>query len=159
MLNSSLRYKRLKSINELSSKLYSSKIQLNSSRKRKISIPLNQNSQVSKLASKVLNLPNEELLSSRRKIGLNSTKAAKKINLSMYSPLNHGLYTSRSRNIESFSLPYRKTIRYPITCNQALESLNEYLSDIEKREILEYKEIYYIGIGINKIIAQPNSSN
>ena len=159
MLNSSLRDKRLKSINELSSKLYSSKIQLNSSRKRKISIPLNQNSQVSKLASKVLNLPNEELLSSRRKIGLNSTKAAKKINLSMYSPLNHGLYTSRSRNIESFSLPYRKTIRYPITCNQALESLNEYLSDIEKREILEYKEIYYIGIGINKIIAQPNSSN
>jgi hypothetical protein len=159
MLNSSLRDKRLKSINELSSKLYSSKIQLNSSRKRKISIPLNQNSQVSKLASKVLNLPNEELLSSRRKIGLNSTKTAKKINLSMYSPLNHGLYTSRSRNIESFSLPYRKTIRYPITCNQALESLNEYLSDIEKREILEYKEIYYIGIGINKIIAQPNSSN
>lgn len=118
------------------------------------------NSQVSKFPFKVLTLPQEGTSTSRNKLGLYSTRTSKKINLSMNSPSNHILHTTRhGKGNESFSFFNQHQIKFPLTSELALGYLKESLSDIEKFEILEYKLIYYAGKNINKIVANPNLPN
>ena len=102
----------------------------------------------------------EEVVTSRRQLGgLLSTRTYKRINLSMNSPSNNTLHTSRGRGLESFSYLSKRPLNYPLTPEQALEALKEWLSEIEQYEIKEYKLIYYVGIGINKINGEPNMPN
>ena len=77
----------------------------------------------------------------------------------MYSPSNNVLKSTRNRVTESFSFPTKKTLKYPISPNQALDYFKDWLNEIEINEILEYKEIYYIGVGVKKNSVDFSSQN
>jgi dual specificity tyrosine-phosphorylation-regulated kinase 2/3/4 len=83
----------------------------------------------------------EQSSTSRRKLKvLNSTRAIRRLNLSMYSPSNVAIKSSRARIVEH-SLPPRP--QFPMTPEQAIESFKETLSEHELLEIFDYPQIYY----------------
>ena len=158
---SSHRAKRLKSIENTFSKL--SLTNKSNIEELKIVAKDYSNKSISRSKIPVLNVENitntESAYSKRRLTGLASTRTRKKINLSMYSPSNNVLKSTRNRVTESFSFPTKKTLKYPISPNQALDYFKDWLNEIEINEILEYKEIYYIGVGVKKNSVDFSSQN
>ena len=103
---------------------------------------------------------NEAPTSSRLRLaGLISTHTSTKLNLSINTPSNGTIKTSRIRGSDSFSIPSKRSIVYPLTAFQASESLKDYLNEYEICEIFEYKEIHYIGIGASKVFIDQNLPN
>ena len=157
-----LREQRQKSTNTTTQKIqlsFKGKAEESKIRIRNPSISLVTNP-MPKFHAKVLSLANEDVVTSRRKLGgLLSTRTSKKINLSMYSPSNNILNTNRVKKIDSFSFTNKKNTHFPMTAEQVLENNQELLSEIEKFEILDYRYIYYIGSGINKINTDSNLPN
>ena len=157
----SLREQRLKNIQKDSSKLNLS-FQLKSEdskiRPKHSSIQFMNN--IPKLHIKVLSLANDELATSRRRLGgLLSTKTKKRINLSMASASNNTLHSSRIKIAESFSFTQRKPGNYSYSPDKALEKMKERLNEYEKQEILQFKEVYFLGIGAPKAFPEPDLQN
>ena len=46
-------------------------------------------------------------------------------------------------------------INFPITAAKAIKLFMNHLTDYEKGEILDYKQVYYIGVGAKKIKGSP----
>jgi dual specificity tyrosine-phosphorylation-regulated kinase 2/3/4 len=154
-LKPTLRERRLKKIYNTSSKLtISTKINSEDSKVRLVNplISTAKFTHIPNLHVKLLSLPNEDIATSRRKLGgLLSTKTSKRINLSMGSPSSHILKTGRSRGLNSFCFSQRKSIQYPTAPETVLDYAKDSLSDYEKQEILDYESIYFIGAGAEKV--------
>lgn len=158
----SLREKRLKAVYNTSSKIrLPSKHRSEEARikDKNISVPTGITSRIPNLHVKAPSFINEDQNTSRRKIsGLLSTRTSKRINLSMYSPSNNSIQTTKAR-ADSFFFPHKRLNTLPATFENALESYGEYLSELEKREMSEYKNIYFLGIGSKKISPDANLPN
>ncbi len=48
-----------------------------------------------------------------------------------------------------------ENIEFPISAPKAIKLFISHLTDYEKGEILDYKQVYYLGIGAKKIKASP----
>ena len=163
-LNSShIRLRRLKSIENTNSKLSltaKSNHEETISSSKDLAAKTLQKTKIPMLHVKNLSSTNQAPTSSRRNLkGLFSTRTNKKNNLSMYTPSNKTFRPPRSKDSESFSVPSKKTLEYPIKPAQAVTYLKDSLTDAEIAEIQDYKEIYYVGIGAKKLQAEPNSPN
>lgn len=158
----SIREKRLKAVYNSSSKV---KLSLKNKseeariRDKNISIPSILPSKIPNMHAKASSNVNDGLTTSRRKIsGLMSTRTSKKINFSMYSPSNNSMHSAKHRN-ESFFFPHKRLNNLPASAENAIETYSEYLSDFEKREMTEYKTIYFLGIGCQKVVPDANFPN
>jgi hypothetical protein len=60
----------------------------------------------------------------------------------------------RNKNLS----PRQEEVKYPITPARALKLFMSHLTDYEKGEILDYKHIFYLGMGAKKIKGSPLSS-
>ena len=78
---------------------------------------------------------------SRRKLKvLNSSRAIRRVNLSMYSPSNVALKSSRVK-IADHSVPARP--QFPLSPGQTVECFQETLTEFELIEIFDYQEVYF----------------
>ena len=154
--------KRLKAVYNTSSKIrLPSKHKSEEARIRDkvISIPPGVTSRIPNLHVKTSSFINEDQNTSRRKIsGLTSTRTSKRINFSMYSPSNNSTKTTKAK-ADSFFFSHKRPNPFPITFEDALETYGEYLSELEKREMSEFKDVYYLGIGSKKISPDANLPN
>jgi dual specificity tyrosine-phosphorylation-regulated kinase 2/3/4 len=139
----------------------SSKIKLgNKNRSEETRVKNTQNpSKIPNLHVKVNSFVNEDTATSRRKIsGLLSTRTSKRINFSMYSPSNNSIQTTKAR-ADSFFFPHKRLNNLPTTAEKAIESYGDYLCELEKREMMEFKTVYFLGIGSKKVGPDPNLPN
>ena len=157
-----IREKRLKAVYNTSSKVKlptKNKSEESRIRDKNISIPSMFPSKIPNLHVKGPSVVNEDTATSRRKIsGLLSTRTAKKINFSMYSPSNNSMHTAKHRG-DSFFFPHKRLNSLPASAENAMQTYADYLNEFEKREMAEYKTIYFLGIGCQKIVPDPNFPN
>lgn len=96
-------------------------------------------------------------VTSRRKLKiLHSTRAIRQLNLSMYSPSNTILKSSRIIHGEN-SLPPRP--QFPMPPNQAVDIYKESISEFELIEIFDYSEIYFYPLATRKFNAEYDKNH
>ena len=99
------------------------------------------------------------MASTRRLSALPFTITSKAKTFSMHSPSSLALKTPHKRKTESFTQTKTKPIKFPSTPSSILKNFKDYLNELEVREILEYKEIFYIGNSLNKRLIEFNLPN
>lgn len=57
------------------------------------------------------------------------------------------------KSLSSARVP--EEVQYPLTPAKALKLFMQYLTDYEKGEILDYKQIYFLGLNAKKIKGSP----
>lgn len=98
--------------------------------------------------------------SSRHKLSsFAATKPLKPLPFSLIAQPTSSIRTSRARNQDFFPIPSKKSQNFPMSSQQALENFKNLLTDFETTEILQYKEIFFIGPSAKKILMNLTGTN